>query len=178
MGKPEKTTQEKQLAMMRIQTLLLVCILVLLVISAVFLIGQFSRLTATVSQLDLDQVNRLVEELSDVANQLSAMDGAALNETVRSLQKAADNLTAVDMNSLNEAVNALSGAGSGHSAVIGGDRNRAQGEEHNERKDQRKVLLHGFSSISYFSGIFPDFAGILSKNGVEWKFMLFILTIP
>ena len=110
MGKPEKNTQEKQLAMMRIQTLLLVCILVLLVISAVFLFGQFSRLTATVSQLDLDQVNRLVEELSDVANQLSAMDGAALNETVRSLQKAADNLTAVDMNSLNEAVNALSGA--------------------------------------------------------------------
>ena len=78
----------------------------------------------------------------------------------------------------NIAVNALSGAGSGHSAVIGGDRNRAQGEEHNERKDQRKVLLHGFSSISYFSGIFPDFAGILSKNRKEWKFILFISTIP
>ena len=48
------------------------------------------------------------------------------------------------------AVNALSDTGGRHSAVIGGDRNRAQGEDHNKRKDQRKVLLHGFSSISFF----------------------------
>ena len=31
---------------------------------------------------------------------------------------------------------------------------------------------------SLFSGIFPDFADSLSKNEKEWKFILFILTIP
>ena len=110
MDKRERTPEEKQLAMMRLQTVLLVCILLFLIIAGVALLGQFSQLTAAVAEVDLQQINELAAGLSDLADSLNEMDAAALNETVASLQKAADNLSAVDMQSLNEAVSALSGA--------------------------------------------------------------------
>lgn len=102
--------QEKQLRLMRLQTVLLAAILVLLAVAGLFLMKQVNDLSAVVAQVDMDSINRAIAGLETAAGSLSQLDAQMLNETVAALRMAAGNLGAVDMGSLNQAVDALSGA--------------------------------------------------------------------
>ena len=102
--------QDKQLRLMRLQTVLLAAILVLLVVTGLFLMKQINDLSAVVAQVDMESINRNIAELETAAGSLSQLDAQVLNETVAALKIAAGNLGAVDMGSLNQAVDALSGA--------------------------------------------------------------------
>ena len=103
--------QEKQLKLMRLQTILLVCILVILLAAGLFLVKQIQNLNAVVAQVDIQSINNTIAELETAAAGLSELDAEVLNETVAALKIAAGNLGNVDMGSLNQAVDALSEAG-------------------------------------------------------------------
>ena len=102
--------QEKQLKLLRLQTVLLVCILVILLAAGLFLVKQVMDLSAMVSRVDMEAINRTIADLETAAKGLSQLDAEVLNETVAALKIAAGNLGDVNMGSLNDAVEALSGA--------------------------------------------------------------------
>ncbi len=110
----EKTVQERQLTLMRVQTALLALILVILLAAGVFVAREISELQSVmdvieqdVKALDMDAMNDAVSALTDAAKQFSFVDMDALNGAVRSLTEAADQLSSVDANTLNETVTAL-----------------------------------------------------------------------
>jgi len=102
--------QEKQLKLMRLQTILLVCILVLLLAAGLFLVKQVTQLGTVVARVDIDAINRTIAELETAAANLGELDAEVLDQTVEALKAAAENLGAVDMDSLNLAIASLSGA--------------------------------------------------------------------
>ena len=57
MDKNEKSAQDKQLSLLRLQTILMACILIILVVVGIFLIGQFSQISKTIAQIDTKEIN-------------------------------------------------------------------------------------------------------------------------
>ena len=78
--------QEKQLRLMRLQTVLLAAILVLLAVAGLFLMKQVNDLSAVVAQVDMDSINRAIAGLETAAGSLSQLDAQMLNETVAALR--------------------------------------------------------------------------------------------
>ena len=97
-------TQQKQLRLLRLQTILMAGILVLLLAAGAFLAVQAVRLNAVAQRLDMASVNRTIAGLEAAADSLSALDGEQMQQTVAALQTAAQHLSDVDMASLNEAI--------------------------------------------------------------------------
>lgn len=112
-------TEKKRLTHARIQTVLLVCIVVLLLVVALTAIRGIDSLqrTLTLTQekldtLNMDDINRIVSALQGITAQLRELDLSHLDETADALGRAAENLDDVDIDTFNAAVNALKDAAS------------------------------------------------------------------
>ena len=109
-----KDTKSQELTLMRIQTILIACILILLVVVGVAAAMKFQSIQTcidtiqqSVETIDTDAFNQAVNALTDAANQFSKIDMDTLNETVAGLDSAAAELKGVDVASLNSLVSAL-----------------------------------------------------------------------
>ena len=110
----EKTAQEKQLSLMRIQTGILFGIFVLILAAGVLLFTQFAKINncfamieSDLEKLDMDALNSAVEAMTEAVDELSDVDMDTLNAAVASLKEAAETLADVDMKTLNETVGSL-----------------------------------------------------------------------
>lgn len=117
MEEKEKTVEEQQLKMLKLQTGILTAMLVFFVILGIVLAGkavnvmnQAMGVMEQVQSLDLDTINSTVVALQDAALELQNVDMETLNKAVGSLKGAAENLTAVDMEAINEGIRSLSEA--------------------------------------------------------------------
>lgn len=115
--KTEKTVQQRQLSLMRVQSALLAAILVILLLAGIFLAGKISELQSVmdvieqdVKALDMDALNDAVAALTEAADQLAAVDVGRLNDTVAALKDAAKTLSEIDMKGINKAVTSLTEA--------------------------------------------------------------------
>ena len=118
MEKEKLSAQDQQLKLMKLQTILMGCILILLLAVALFLVTQVTGVVAQVNDvlvkvnnLDLDEINQTVEALHEAADGLAKMDVEVVNGAISSLKAAADHLGDVDIDAINEGIEALSGAG-------------------------------------------------------------------
>lgn len=110
----EKTAQEKQLSLMRIQTGLLLGIFVLVLAAGVLLFTQFAKINncfemieTDLEKLDMDALNAAVGAMTEAVDELSAVDMDTLNAAVASLKEAAEALSDVDMKTINDTVGSL-----------------------------------------------------------------------
>ena len=88
----DQTTQNKQLRLMQLQTLLLAAILILLAAAALFLTAQIRDVGELVQQLDMGEINSAITAMTAAAEDLSNVDVEALNQLVASLETVAANL--------------------------------------------------------------------------------------
>ena len=98
----------------RLQTGILCCIFVILLVAAIFLMVQISGLKAevqsTIEKLDVDGWVHTVDSLKTAAEAMSSVDMEQIKGTISTLKDAAENLGNVDMKQLNGAVGALKDA--------------------------------------------------------------------
>ena len=114
MEDPRNEFEKRQLRLLRVQTAVLMCILVLLVAGGIFLTVQLADLgdcLALVERqlqgVDMDEVNRAVGALTGAAQELGNVDMDALNQAVAALAGAAENLQDLDFEALNTLVKTL-----------------------------------------------------------------------
>lgn len=114
MDKREKDVQTRQLNMMKIQTILIACILIIVVVVGVALVSQFKNIQDCIGMIeqnmqtiDTDALNGAVDAFTDAANQFNKIDMDEFNDTVSALDAAAGQLREVDVDSLNALVAAL-----------------------------------------------------------------------
>lgn len=108
------TPEVKQMKLLRLQTILIACLLAVVLAAGIFLAVQFASIRSCVDMIELNlqsldaaAFNRAADSFTSAADQFSSIDMDKLNETVEYLQSAADNLGNVDINKLNNAVASL-----------------------------------------------------------------------
>ncbi len=104
-----KTPEEKQLQMMKIQTVMIAGILVLILAFVLFMAFKVNDIMAMAEQLDLDELNAAVSSLKSAADKLSAVDVDSLNSGIASLSETAGELSSLDFQKLNIFMNSLEG---------------------------------------------------------------------
>ena len=107
MKKEKGTVEERQLLQMKIQTGILVFILVLLFAFVAVILVQVNDVVTQIKQIDLNAVNGAIQAVQDVAEELSDIDMHAVNEGIAALGGAAGNLQNLDMGALNKVVGSL-----------------------------------------------------------------------
>ena len=110
----EEVYRKKQLLHARLQTALLVLLVIALLVGGLFAaraLGSMQRtmlLTEeTLRTLDMQQINAIVDDLRSITLRLQALDLSQLDDTVAALKDAANNLKDIDVNSLNDLVQSL-----------------------------------------------------------------------
>ncbi len=106
--------ENSQMKMMKIQTILIACILLVVLAIGVFLAVQFSSVGKCVDvvvekleAIDAEKLNDAIGAFSEAAEQFNEMDIDKINDSISSLQKAAENLGKVDIEQLNLLVESL-----------------------------------------------------------------------
>ena len=114
MDNKKKDVQTQQLNLMRIQTILIACILLIVVTVGAILATQFKSIKNCINlieqnmlTIDTDALNEAVDAFTGAANQFNALDMNEFNDTVAALDDAAKQLKGVDVESLNSLVSAL-----------------------------------------------------------------------
>lgn len=110
MNEEQKNFQELQLRHMKLQTGLMVCMLVFLLVVGIFLMVQVTDAMGMARRLDLQKVNDTIASLESVASELNNVDMEAINGAVTALKDAAGTLSEADIGAINEGIRALSSA--------------------------------------------------------------------
>ena len=104
----------QKLRLMRIQTILVACILAILLIGGIFVAVQFKSMQncidvieQDVRAIDMDALNRAVDAFANAADQFGKIDMEELNDAISALESAAEQLKDIDVDSLNSLVAAL-----------------------------------------------------------------------
>ena len=103
----EKSPEEKQLSLLRLQTVMIALILILILLAVLFLFGKVNEVMALVRQVDISEVNEAVTSLKTAAETLSQVDMEALNGGIRDLSSAAGNLGQLDFGKLTRFMDSL-----------------------------------------------------------------------
>lgn len=105
---------EKQYRMQKLQTIVTVCILIVLLIAILFIAIQFTSINhciglieADLQALDAEMLENAVSSFTDAANQFASVDMDELNRTVLALQSAAKSFGSMDTDELNGAIVSL-----------------------------------------------------------------------
>lgn len=114
-----RTTEEKQLTLMRIQTGLLVGILILIALFVIFVLLAVQDGMDLLHQLDMGQLNAAVTSLKTAADKLSAVDIQSLNSAIGDLSMAAEDLSTLDFEKLAGFMDSLETMGKQMDAVSG-----------------------------------------------------------
>ena len=96
----EKSPQDRQLLLMRLQTVMIALILILILGFVLFLAGKVTQVMGIVQQIDMVQVNGAVASLKSAADQLSQVDVETLNEGIQGISDAAGELSELDFQQL------------------------------------------------------------------------------
>ena len=103
----EKSPEEKQLFLMKLQTAMIGLILILILAAVIFLAGRVNEVMETVRQVDISQVNKAVGSLKEAAETLSQVDMNALNSGIQDLSGAAEDLSQLDFQKLTRFMDSL-----------------------------------------------------------------------
>ena len=110
-------TEKAMLTHARIQTALLLCLVLLLIGAGIILALRLQELEQCIDllgddlqTLDRDEIRDTVSSLNEAAGTLASVDMGQFNETVVALENAAGKLSGVDITALNNAVTSLKGA--------------------------------------------------------------------
>lgn len=116
MENEKKDVQTRQLRWIKLQTILLACILVVVVIVGIFAATQFKSMRNCIDlieqnmqTIDTASLNKAVDAFTEAASQFNKIDMNVFNDTVSSLDTAAEKLKDVNVDSLNTLVEALEG---------------------------------------------------------------------
>lgn len=109
-----KDNETKALNLMRIQTALIACILIFLIILGVAAAAKVRSMQTCIDLIernmetvDMEALNDAVDAFTDAANQFNKIDMDEFNNTVAALDGAAEGLQEVDVESLNALVSSL-----------------------------------------------------------------------
>ena len=116
MEKKEKDLQTRQFNWMKLQAILIACILVIVVVVGIIAATEFKSVQKCIDlieqnmqTIDTDSLNRAVDAFTDAASQFNKIDMNVFNDTVSSLDTAAEKLKDVNIDSLNTLVESLEG---------------------------------------------------------------------
>ena len=102
-----RTPEEKQLRLMRLQTAMLVLILLLIAALVFFVIGKVNTVVAMVQQVDVQQINDTVLSLKNAADNLGNVDMDSLNAAIGSLSDTAGQISRLDFQKLSDFMDSL-----------------------------------------------------------------------
>ena len=102
-----RSTGEKQLMLMKLQTGILAGILVIILVFTLFCAVKLSGVVEMAASLDLEQVNGAVSSLKSAADNLASVDTDAINQGIQGLSDAAADLEELDVTKLNRFMTSL-----------------------------------------------------------------------
>ena len=115
---------EKQLKLLRMQTIMTACILAIVLIAGIFAVKEFASLRSgmdmieqKIETLDVETLNDAIGAFTDAAEQFNSINMDEFNGTVESLQAAAENFGSVNMERFNGTVESLQTAAENFGSV-------------------------------------------------------------
>lgn len=105
--KKERTPEQKQLMMMKLQTAMIGLILLLILIFVLFLTVRVNDVMAILEQVDPVRLNQTAGSLKSAADQMAGMDVEALNAAISNIADAAGKLGDLDTQKLNSFMESL-----------------------------------------------------------------------
>lgn len=111
MDNEKKTTEQKQLFLLRLQTLMIFVILLLILSAVLFLFMKGNEISALVQSIDTAQINQAVGSLKTAADTLGALDTEKLNAGIGDLSATAENLSQLDFEKLESFMESMEGLG-------------------------------------------------------------------
>ena len=107
MNEQKQSPEARQLRLIRLQTIMIACILVLILAFVLFLGLKVNTVMEVVEQLDVTQLNAAVASLKAAADKLAAVDIDSLNAGIQGLADAAGQLSQLDFEKLNTFMESL-----------------------------------------------------------------------
>ena len=115
----EQTSQKKQLFHLRLQTAILLLMLVILGAFLLFLAVRVNTVMDLVRQIDVLQLNEAVVSMKSAADSIAQVDVEQLNQGIRSLAAAGENLSDLDFQQLRTLLDSMEEFSSQMDAISG-----------------------------------------------------------